>query len=144
MLEPNTAQAIAISLHECGRRARSGDACPLLPESDSYPPKCVRRAKISRSEQLLFFRRWCWPATAPLQIVRRGVVTFLATTAAGASSEQRCGSLCGRNSRAPSVSGVVDHEVVGMLVIQGGASLGEAGKGQGKRQNPMLGVVRPG
>jgi hypothetical protein len=56
-----------------------------------------------------------------------GVVTFPATTADPASSEQRCGSLCDRNSRALLVCGVVDDEVV--LVIQGGASLRAAGTG---------------
>ena len=37
---------------------------------------------------------------------------------------------CGRNSRARLVSGVVDDEALGMLVVQGGASLRAAGIGQ--------------
>jgi hypothetical protein len=44
------------------------------------------------------------------------------------SGAARC---CGRDSRARLVSGVVDDEALGMLVVQGGASLRAAGMGQG-------------
>ena len=50
--------------------------------------------------------------------------------------------VAGRNSRARLVSGVVDDEALGMLVVQGGARA--AGIGQAQRQNPTLSVAHAG